>query len=334
MSPSSSTRPRRSTTGTRSTIVTLKGDDPDAVDIQRHTASHVMAQAIVRLFPGAKYAIGPTIESGFYYDFQLPESVAEADLARIEKEMARIVSQNQPVERFELPVDEALAVFGAGEPGTSDAGLPTGLDQPYKVDLIEDLVTAAEATGDEVPTISVYRQGEFVDLCRGPHLPSTDKLGAAPSSSPASPAPTGAATRRTRCSPASTAPPSRARRSWRRTSRRSSWPASATTGASAGTSTSSASTRRAPASRSSTPRACASGTPWSTSGAPSTSRAGYEEISTPVILRRELWERSGHWDNYKENMYFTTIDEQPYAVKPMNCPGGLLIYKSRRRSLP
>ena len=163
--------------GDRLDIVTLKGDDADAVDVQRHTASHIMAQAIVRLFPGTRYAIGPTIENGFYYDFQLPEPIAEADLARIEKEMARIVSQNQPVERFELPVDEALAVFGAGEPGTGASGLPLGLDQTFKVELIEDLVTAAAATGDEVPTISVYRQGEFVDLCRGPHLPSTNKLG-------------------------------------------------------------------------------------------------------------------------------------------------------------
>ena len=152
--------------GDRLDIVTLKGDDPDAVDVLRHTASHIMAQAILRLFPGAKYAIGPTIENGFYYDFQLPEPIAEADLARIEKEMARIVSQNLPVTRAELPHDEALAVFGpAGAAGPAGPGA----DQPFKVELIEDL------PGEE--TISVYTQGDFVDLCRGPHLPSTNKLG-------------------------------------------------------------------------------------------------------------------------------------------------------------
>ena len=137
--------------GDKLDIVTLKGEDADAVDIQRHSASHVMAQAMTRLFPGAKYAIGPTIESGFYYDFQLPEPIAEADLARIEKEMAKIVSQNLPVERYELPVDEALAVFGAGEPGTGASGLPLGLDQRFKVELIEDLATAAEADGRRAP---------------------------------------------------------------------------------------------------------------------------------------------------------------------------------------
>ena len=134
----------------------------------------------MRLYPGVKYAIGPTIENGFYYDFAFPEPIAEADLARIEKEMAKVVSQNLPVERFELPADEALAVFGAGERrrAASASGLPTGLDQPFKVELIEDLLAAAEAEGgDGVPTISVYRQGDFVDLCRGPHLPSTNKLG-------------------------------------------------------------------------------------------------------------------------------------------------------------
>jgi threonyl-tRNA synthetase len=318
--------------GDRLDIVTLKAEDADAVDIQRHTASHVMAQAIVRLFPGAKYAIGPTIENGFYYDFQLPEPIAETDLARIEKEMARVVSQNQPVERFELPVDEALAVFGAGEPGTGASGLPLGLDQPFKVELIEDLVTAAEATGDEVPTISVYRQGEFVDLCRGPHLPSTNKLGSGTFKLTSL---AGAYWRGDEKNPMltrvyGTAFPSKEelaaylealelarQRDHRRIGRDLDLFSFHEEG---------------PGFPFFHPKGMRLWNAMVDFWRAEHVRAGYEEISTPVILRRELWERSGHWDNYKENMYFTTIDEQPYAVKPMNCPGGLLIYKSRRRS--
>ena len=313
-------------------IVTLKGDDPDAVDIQRHSASHVMAQAIVRLFPGAKYAIGPTIENGFYYDLQLPEPIAEADLARIEKEMAKIVSQNLPVERYELPVDEALAVFGAGEPGTGASGLPLGLDQPFKVELIEDLVTAAEATGDEVPTISVYRQGEFVDLCRGPHLPSTNKLGNGTFKLTSL---AGAYWRGDEKNPMltrvyGTAFPSKEelaaylealelarQRDHRRIGRDLDLFSFHEEG---------------PGFPFFHPKGMRLWNAMVDFWRAEHVRAGYEEISTPVILRRELWERSGHWDNYKENMYFTQIDDQPYAVKPMNCPGGLLIYKSRRRS--
>ena len=114
------------TEGDSVAIVTLKGDDPDAVDVLRHSASHIMAQAILRLFPGTKYAIGPTIENGFYYDFRFPAPITETDLARIEKEMARVASQNLPVERFEVPADEALAVFGAGAPPRAPPGCASG----------------------------------------------------------------------------------------------------------------------------------------------------------------------------------------------------------------
>jgi threonyl-tRNA synthetase len=159
------------------TVAIVTAADPEGLDVLRHTASHVLAQAVLRLWPDAQYAIGPTIENGFYYDFRFPEPIVEGDLARIEKEMAKIVSQNLPTTRYELPVDEALAVFGDGEAGMSDAGLPLALDQPFKVELIADLVSGAEAEGLTVPTISVYTQGGFTDLCRGPHLPSTSKLG-------------------------------------------------------------------------------------------------------------------------------------------------------------
>ena len=315
--------------GDRVDIVTLKGDDPDAVDVLRHSASHIMAQAILRLIPGTKYAIGPTIENGFYYDFQFPEPITDADLGRIEKEMARIVSQNLPVTRAELPRAEALAVFGpAGAAGPAGPGA----DQPFKVELIEDLVTAAEAEGSGVPTISVYTQGDFVDLCRGPHLPSTSKLGNGTFKLTSL---AGAYWRGDENKPMLTRVYGTAfatkeelaahlealelarQRDHRRIGRDLDLFSFHEEGPGF-------------------PFFHAKGMRlwnamvdfWRAEHV----RAGYEEISTPVILRRELWERSGHWDNYKDNMYFTEIDEQPYAVKPMNCPGGLLVYKSRRRS--
>ena len=149
--------------GDRLAIVTAKDDDPDALDTIRHSVAHLMAQAVIRLYPGTKVAIGPTIENGFYYDFDLPEAITDADLARIEKEMAKIAQQNVAVHRAELPRDEALDLFKAAQ-------------QPFKVELIEDLVAGAEAEGAAAPTISTYTQGDFTDLCRGPHVPSTGRI--------------------------------------------------------------------------------------------------------------------------------------------------------------
>ena len=314
------------------TVAIVTTADPEGLDVLRHTASHVMAQAVLRLFPGTEYAIGPTIEHGFYYDFRFPEPLTEADLARIEKEMARIVSQNFATTRYELPVDEALAVFGAGEEGISDAGLPLGMDQPFKVELIEDLVSGAEAEGRSVPTISVYTQGEFTDLCRGPHLPSTSKLGAGTFKLTSL---AGAYWRGDEKNPMLTRIYGTAfakkeelaayleqlelarQRDHRRIGRDLDLFSFHEEG---------------PGFPFFHPKGMRLWNAMVDYWRGEHVSAGYEEISTPVILRRELWERSGHWDNYKDNMYFTEIDGQPYAVKPMNCPGGLLIYKSRRRS--
>ncbi len=313
-------------------IVTLKADDPESLEVLRHTASHVMAQAVLRLWPGAKYSIGPAIENGFYYDFQLPEAIGETDLARVEAEMAKIVAEDHPTVRAELPVDEALAVFGAGGDGTSAAGLPLALDQPFKVELIEDLVSAAAAEGAPVPTISAYTQGEFTDLCRGPHLPSTGRLGKDTFKLTSI---AGAYWRGDERNVMLTriygvAFPSKKeleqhlhelelarQRDHRRLGRDLDLFSFHEEGPGF-------------------PFFHAKGMRlwnamidyWRAEHV----RAGYEELRTPQILRRELWERSGHWDNYKDNMYFTEIDGNPYAVKPMNCPGGLLVYKSRRRS--
>ncbi|MEE4275262.1 MAG: threonine--tRNA ligase [Thermoleophilia bacterium] len=313
-------------------IVTLKADDPESLEVLRHTASHVMAQAVLRLWPGAKYSIGPAIENGFYYDFQLPDSISEDDLARVEAEMARIVAEDHVTVRAELPVDEALAVFGAGGDGTSAAGLPLALDQPFKVELIEDLVSAAAAEDAPVPTISVYTQGEFTDLCRGPHLPSTGRLGKDTFKLTSI---AGAYWRGDERNVMLTriygvAFPSKKeleqhlhqlelarQRDHRRLGRDLDLFSFHEEGPGF-------------------PFFHAKGMRlwnamidyWRAEHV----HAGYEELRTPQILRRELWERSGHWDNYKDNMYFTEIDGNPYAVKPMNCPGGLLVYKSRRRS--
>ena len=227
-----------------------------------------MAQAILRLWPGTKYAIGPTIENGFYYDFLFPEPIGEADLARIEKEMARIASENQAVVRKELPPAEALELFRAA-------------DQPFKVELIEDLAAAAEAEGAAAPTISVYTQGEFTDLCRGPHLPSTGKLGAGTFKLTSL---AGAYWRGDEKNPMLTriygtawakkeelaayleALEMARQRDHRRIGRDLDLFSFHEEG---------------PASRSSTPRACASGTRSSSSGAPSTSRPGTRSCARP-----------------------------------------------------
>ncbi len=318
--------------GDRLDIITLKGGDPGALDILRHSAAHIMAQAVLRRFPGTQFAIGPTIEHGFYYDFAFPEPVTDTDLLEIEKEMAAIVRENLPVERVELSAAEALAVFGGGSCGVSDSGLPLGLNQSFKVELIEDLLAAAEVEGAETPVISVYRQGDFVDLCRGPHLPSTGRLG-------------NGTFKLT----------SLAGAYWRGSE------ANAMLTRIYGTAFATKEELKAHLAALELARQRdhrrigrdldlfsfheeGPGFPFFHAKGMRLWNAmvdywrgehvvaGYEEISTPVILRRELWERSGHWENYKDNMYFTQIDEQPYAVKPMNCPGGLLVYKNRRRS--
>ena len=285
----------------------------------RHSAAHVMAQAILRLWPGTKYAIGPTIENGFYYDFLFLEPIGEADLARVEKEMVKIVSESQTVARKELPPAQALKLFRAA-------------DQPFKVELIQDLVAAAKAEGAATPAISVYTQGEFTDLCRGPHLPSTGKLGVGTFKLTSM---AGAYWRGDEKNPMLTriygtawakkeelaayleALEMARQRDHRRIGRDLDLFSFHEEG---------------PGFPFFHPNGMRIWNAIIEFWRAEHVKAGYEELRTPMILRRELWERSGHWENYKENMYFTEIDGNPYAIKPMNCPGGLLVYKSRRRS--
>lgn len=355
--------------GDQVAIITL--DSPQGVDVLRHDAAHVLAQAVLRLWPGTEYSIGPTIENGFYYDFKFAEPISDADFASIEEEMARIVAEDLVVTRHEVSAEEALAVFGPAGAGTgagtgaaaggpaagsaasagatpavagaagaagpgsaarSASGLPAGLNQPFKVELVRDLLAAAEAAGRPAPTLTIYAQGEFVDLCRGPHLPSTGRLGKGTFklTSLAGAYWRGdehnaqltriygtAFARKEELVAYLEALELARQRDHRRIGRDLDLFSFHEEGPGF-------------------PFFHARGMRiwnaiidfWRAEHV----KAGYEEIRTPMILRRELWERSGHWENYKDNMYFTEIDGAPFAVKPMNCPGGLLVFKSRRRS--
>ena len=287
----------------------FKFDDVEGKEVFRHTSAHMLAQAIKRLYPDAKFAIGPAIENGFYYDIDLEQRLTMEDLEKLEKEMKKIAKEDLAVERYELPKEEALA--WAKENG-----------EIYKVELIEDL--------PEGEIISFYKQGDFTDLCRGPHLPSTKKVKSVkllsvagaywrgdeknkmlqriygisfeknkdleeylhlleeakkrdhrklgkelelffiPEEGPGFPL----------FLPKGMALKNELLKFWREIHREDE----------------------------------------------------YVEIETPIILNKNLWETSGHWYHYKENMYTVQIDEQDYAIKPMNCPGGMLFYKSKPHS--
>ena len=295
--------------GDQVAIVTL--DSSAGVHILRHSASHVLAQAVQRLWPGTEYAIGPTIENGFYYDFRFAEPISDADFPRIEAEMAKVVAENLPVARAELPRDEALKLF-------------QNKHQPFKVELIDDL--------PDEQTISIYTQGEFTDLCRGPHLPSTGRVGKGTFklTSLAGAYWRGdehnaqltriygtAFAKKEELAAHLEALEMARQRDHRRIGRDLDLFSFHEEG---------------PGFPFFHPKGLRLWNAMIDYWRDEHEKAGYEELRTPPILRRELWERSCHWDHYRDNMYFTEIDGASYAIKPMNCPGGLLVYKSRRRS--
>ena len=254
------------------TIITLK--DPEGLNIYRHTCAHVLAQAIKHIYPTCALAIGPTVENGFYYDVDFKTPITQDDLAKIEEEMKKIIKGNFPIERFELPREDAIKLM-------------TKYKEPYKVELINDL--------PEDSVISFYKQGDFTDLCRGPHLPSTGLIKAFKLTTLAGAYWRGNEKNKmltriygtafikkadmdayfTMLEEAKKRDHTKLIDYWRQIHRRD----------------------------------------------------GYVEVSTPIILNRSLWETSGHWDHYKENMYTTKIDGEDCAIKPMNCPGGMLVYK-------
>lgn len=275
----------------------------------RHTSAHIMAQAVKRLFPEVKLAIGPAIENGFYYDFDRETPFTEEELVKIEKEMKKIVKEDLSIERFELPREEAIAFM-------EEQG------EPYKVELIHDL--------PEGETISFYRQGEFVDLCAGPHLLSTKPVKAFKLLSVAGAYWRGDEKRPmlSRIYGTSFAKKSeleaylhRLEEAKKRDHRKLGKELELF-----------ALMEEGPGFPFFLPKGMELRNTLIDYWRGEHKKAGYQEISTPIILNQELWHRSGHWDHYKENMYVTQIDEEDYAVKPMNCPGGMLVYKTKMHS--
>ncbi len=291
------------------TVEFVTPDTKEGLHAIRHTASHVMAQAITHLFPGVKFAIGPAIDNGFYYDMDSEHVFTPEDLREIEKEMSKIVKQNLPLVRSEVPRKDALARFAAEK-------------EIYKVELINDL--------PEDAVISLYTQGDFTDLCAGPHCPSTGRVKAFKLMSIAGAYWRGNEKNKMLQRIYGTAFPSKEeldeylhmleeaeKRDHRKLGKELDIFSMHDEGP---------------------------GFPFFHPNGMRIRNAimeywhqvhrkyHYEQVMTPMIMNRDLWIRSGHWDHYRENMYFTKIDDMDYAIKPMNCPGGMLVYNSHPHS--
>ncbi len=284
-------------------------DDEDGKRAFRHTASHIMAQAIKRLFPETKLAIGPSIADGFYYDFDRETPFTEEDLQHIEAEMKKIAKENVALERFELPREEAIKFM-------EEKG------EPYKVELIKDL--------PEDAVISFYKQGEFTDLCAGPHLMSTKPVKAVKLMSVAGAYWRGneknkmlsriygtAYTKASDLEAYLNMIEEAKKRDHRKLGKELKLFSLLEEG---------------PGFPFFLPKGMIVKNTLIDFWREIHKKAGYVEVQTPIILNRQLWERSGHWDHYKENMYTTVIDDEDYAIKPMNCPGGMLVYKQELHS--
>lgn len=292
------------------TVEILTFDSPEGKHAYWHTTSHIMAQAVQHLFPDAKFAIGPAIENGFYYDMDLPRTLTPEDLEKIEAEIKKIIKQDLPLEKFELTPEEAGDMM-------EKAG------QIYKVELIAEHAGKGEK-------ISFYKQGDFCDLCAGPHLMSTGAV---------------KAVKLLNCTGAY----------WRADANNKmlqrvygiSFPKASQLEEYV-TMLEEAKKRdhrkigkdlelftimeEGPGFPFFLPKGMILKNLLIDYWREIHSEAGYQEISTPIILSRKLWERSGHWDHYQQNMYTTVIDGEDYAIKPMNCPGGILVYKTKMHS--
>lgn len=291
-------------------LAILTFDDAEGKHAFWHTASHIMAQAVKRLYPDVKLTIGPAIENGFYYDFDAGEPLTPETLEKIEAEMKQIVKEALPLERFELSPNEAVKLMEAK-------------NEPYKVELI------GEHAGKGEP-ISFYRQGEFTELCAGPHLPDTGRVKAFKLTSCTGAYWRGDAKNQMLQRIYGTAFPKQAaldeylarmEEAKKRDHRKLGKELELFTIMEEG-----------PGFPFFLPKGMVLKNLLIDYWREIHREAGYQEISTPMILNRSLWERSGHWAHYKENMYTTVIDEEDYAIKPMNCPGGMLVYKTKPRS--
>ncbi len=284
-------------------------DDEEGKQAFRHTASHVMAQAIKRLYPDTRLAIGPSIAEGFYYDFDREKPFSPEELEEIEKEMKKIAKEDLKLERFELPRAEAIKLM-------EEKG------EPYKVELINDL--------PEDAIISFYKQGEFTDLCAGPHLMSTKPIKAIKLTSVAGAYWRGneknkmlsriygtAYTKASDLEAYLTMMEEAKKRDHRKLGKELKLFALLEEG---------------PGFPFFLPKGMVLKNTLLEYWREIHKEAGYVEVSTPIILSKELWETSGHWDHYKDNMYTTVIDDHDFCVKPMNCPGGMLVYKQDMHS--
>ena len=287
----------------------LNWEDAQVRETYRHTASHIMAQAVKKLWPEAKLAIGPAIDNGFYYDFDCEHKFGEEDFQKIQKEMKRIVQANYPLERFELPREEAIKFMEERQ-------------EPYKVELIQDL--------PEDAVISFYKQGDFVDLCAGPHMESTGKIKAYKLMSVAGAYWRGDSNRPMLQRIYATAFPTQEEldeyiqkleeakaRDHRKIGKEMDLFMLVDEG---------------PGFPFFLPKGMIIRNELESFWRAEHRKRGYEEIKTPLILNEQLWRTSGNWDHYKDNMYFTKIDDADFAVKPMNCPGSMLVYKRKQWS--
>ena len=288
-------------------IVTLK--DKEGLQVYRHTCAHVLAQALKTIYPTCKLSIGPVIDNGFYYDVDFVTPITQADLAKVESEMQKIIKSNLPIERFTLPKAEAVALM-------------ENYSENYKVELINDL--------PDGETISFYKQGNFTDLCRGPHLPSTGKIKAFKLTSIAGAYWRGdehnkmltriygtAFAKKDEMDAYFTMLEEAKKRDHTKLGKELGLFAIMNEG---------------------------KGLPFFLPNGMVLkntlvdywrqihTREGYVEIQTPIMLNRTLWETSGHWFHYRDNMYTTKVDEEDFAIKPMNCPGSILVYKNEPHS--
>nr|WP_025773954.1 threonine--tRNA ligase [Clostridium botulinum] len=275
----------------------------------RHTGAHILAQAVKRLYPEVKLAIGPAIDTGFYYDFEADFTFTPEMLEKIEAEIKKIIKENHKLERFELPREEAI-------------NLMKEKNEYYKVELIEDL--------PEGEVISFYKQGDFTDLCAGPHVPSTGKVKSVKLLSLAGAYWRGnennkmlqriygtAFTKKSELDEYLNMLEEAKKRDHRKLGKELDLFSIHEEG---------------PGFPFFHPKGMIIRNILENFWREEHTKAGYQEIRTPLILNEELWHQSGHWDHYKENMYFTNIDDSDYAIKPMNCPGGILVYKNSMHS--